>query len=210
MAASKLQKQIRNELKKSPGKAIALASLALVAAYFWGDLLMSDESQAPSPDAAMALSGTAVPAAPSASAGQVAPAPVATEWRQIATWIEQDIHMRPAELTTTERDPFVLQVAVEEPAAEEAPAEVEAEPAELFDPEELGLVLTSTAVGHGRAAALINGRAYVEGRTITTQDGQQFRVSRVLPKRVVLERGGKQFELTLAKREQDDSGDGLP
>jgi hypothetical protein len=210
MAASKLQKQIRNELKKSPGKAIALAGLGVVAVYFWGDLLMSKDSSgssAPPPPDATAI---AVTAAPAAAQQQTAPATPVTEWRQIAAWIEQDLHMRSADIASAQRDPFVLDVPVETPVAEAAPEEEEPEPIEELDPAELGLVLTSTAVGPHRAAALINGRAYIEGRMIKTADGQEFRLSQISPKRVVLERAGKHFELQLAEREAASSSNGLP
>ena len=72
-------------------------------------------------------------------------------------------------------------------------------------PEGLGLQLVSTVVGRRGGFATINGRAYAEREIVrvANQDGDQgedwleFRLVKVLPRAVLLERGGKQYQLQL-------------
>jgi len=95
------------------------------------------------------------------------------------------------------RDPFRI------PQNEAAKAEAEsglAKRALEETPEGLGMVLSGTIVGSHRRVAQINGKSYREGETVRlAKEGQQieFTLAAVHPRRIVLQRKGRQFELTL-------------
>jgi hypothetical protein len=211
MSLQKLQKRALRELKASPQKAAMLALLAVVAAWFWAPLVFKSRSNAaPTP---VAAAPTAVPSA--------SPAPIASTpgnpstapkprhpWQEVAARIERDPHMQPATLTVLakERNPFAPLAAI---AAIEMPAsaldakkqagedsEEEAVPAR---PDDLGLVLSSTLVGRKRRAALISGRTYELGSKISVE-GEAFRLVEVEPSRIVLERDGQQYTLSIKRR----------
>jgi hypothetical protein len=95
------------------------------------------------------------------------------------------------------RDPFLIP----QNEAAKAAAETELEKKTLeATPEGLGMVLSGTIVGSHRRVAQINGKSYRQGESVRlAKDGQQieFTLSAVHPRRVVLQRKGEQFELTL-------------
>ena len=66
-------------------------------------------------------------------------------------------------------------------------------------PDDLGLVLSTTMVGQSRRAALISGRTYELGSKIRVE-GEAFRLIEVEPNRIVLERDGEQFTLSIKRR----------
>ena len=80
-----------------------------------------------------------------------------------------------------------------------------AAPLEDIDPASLGLTLTGVALGSRRSTATINGKAYREGETIKVNaQGKDatpltFRLARVERYGVVLERGGKWWQIALPR-----------
>lgn len=202
-------KKLRREAVASPQKAALLGLLLLAAAYFWAPLLRqwtsspenAAESTAAQPPTAPASANSAPIATgnPTATASAVAAAPPKFHWRQLAEAIEHDPLMQPlppAAHLDAKRDPFVdpqppqtAQIAPES----ERPREDEATPGEL------GLVLSSTIVGPARRTAVVNGKVCTLGGELASGEGRVFVVTRIEPWGVVLERGGKQFELELPR-----------
>jgi hypothetical protein len=95
------------------------------------------------------------------------------------------------------RDPFLI------PQTEAAKAEPEIGPGKKpleATPGGWGMVFSGTIVGSHRRVAQINGKSYRQGDTVKlARDGQQieFTLAAVYPRRIVLQRKGEQFELTL-------------
>ena len=121
--------------------------------------------------------------------------------------MQNDPRMTAASGLPGRADPFHEVVAKLTPEEEKRQAEAEekTEVAETPpDPQSLGLVISSTIVGPRRRVALVNGKAYAEGGTliVTANDRPiEFRLAKVHPRGVVLEREGKTFEVKLARAE---------
>lgn len=205
-------KKLRREAIASPKKAALLGLLLLAAAYFWAPLLRqwtrSPENTAESTPALAASQPLAPPGAnlppvatgsPTAAASAIAAAPPKFHWRQLAEAIQTDPLMRPlppaAELDAN-RDPFV---DPKPPQTVQATAEPQPPPEDEATPGELGFVLSSTIVGPARRTAVVNGKVCTLGVELASGEGRVFVVKRIEPWGVVLERGGKQFELELPR-----------
>jgi hypothetical protein len=211
MSLQKLQKKALRELKASPKKAAMLALLALVAAWFWAPLVMKPHSSAPSQAPPVAAAAPAAPiptTGPARLAGQVAPPKQQMTWQDIAATIDRDPRMVPTTLTglAEDRNPFAPPAGAA--ASDQATAEQEdgkksgdaVQPEKpAAEPDELGLVLSSTLVGRSRRAALISGRTYELGSKIRVE-GESFRLVEVEPNRIVLERDGQQYTLSIKRR----------
>lgn len=194
----KLGRRLRREASGNPKKVWALGILLLVAGTAWLRL-MAGWMSAESPDGATSGPSTAATAADAtpASPSEVKPKPFGS-WRTIANAIDADALMQSADLASTIRgreSPF------QKPPGLDAEREDAAAPAEVIPdrrkPSEVGLVLDSTVVGRRKSTALINGRVYQPGRKIAAADGLVFTLLQVHPKRVILERDGRQYELSL-------------
>ncbi len=207
-------KRLRRETAANPTKAAILGGLLLVAMYFWAPLVWSwigpSPEEAKSPTVAAEDVPTPLAGFPSALASakhqdttQGKKQKKASEypWSRVTQWIEQDAAMRPVVEPSTARDPFVAVVAklVEAPQSEvPKPAEAAVE----VTPDSLGLVLSSTLVGPRRRTALINGRSYQQGRVVALEQGGrqlEFKLAEVHPRRAVLTRDNKRYELTVPK-----------
>ena len=212
-------KKLRREATANPKKAGLLGLLLLVAVYFWAPLLRQwTRSAENAPDTSAAAPPAAATSAP--PGGAVAPplaaatpvealtpsAPTAAasatprfHWKQLVAAIESDPRMRPVEPPAelaAQRDPFI---DPRPPAVAEAAPEVAGERSEDVTPGELGLVLSSTIIGHQRRTALVNGKVYAAGRELEARDGVVFVVRDIEPWGIVLERAGKRFELELPR-----------
>lgn len=217
-------KKLRREATANPKKAGLLGLLLLVAVYFWAPLLRqwtrSAENAPDTSAAAPPAAATSAPPAAATSGGAVAPplaaatpvgtptlsapaaapsAPPKFHWKQLVAAIESDPRMRPVEPPAglvAQRDPFI---DPRPPAIAEAATEVAGERSEDVTPGELGLVLSSTIIGHQRRTALVNGKVYAAGRELEARDGVVFVVRDIEPWGIVLERAGKRFELELPR-----------
>lgn len=215
MNAKRLTRRLRREVTANPKKAAVLGLLVLVALYFWAPLMWRWIARAgsrakPVQAAATAKDTPPVPDAPAPmrKAGKGRNATTQDKkgspdraWDELARSIDQDPRMKPAGVPSISRDPFhaVAPEVAEKPKTEEMRA---AEAAAAMTPEQLGLVLSSTLIGPVRRTALVNGRTYEQGGTIRcAKDGQplEFTLSEVHPRRIVLTRQGKRYELTIAQ-----------
>jgi len=183
-----------------------LGVLLLLACYYWGPLAWgwisaSDDSSEP----AAAQAGDDLdqgPWAAIASAQTETPTPTKTlqyPWTQLDEWIRQDPATIPAENPAGWRDPFsVVSAGIETDQHEEAqPDEPQVTPATL------GVELSGTLVGPHRRVALIGGKAYREGQTITVDQNDQpiqFELVEVHPQRIVLNLQGTRFDLAIPER----------
>lgn len=203
MSFAKYKKQLQREIGANPGKAGVLALLLAVALYFWAPLVMKwfgGPASAP-PDADVAEQET--PSAGTQTDGTAATreTPSRPAWTAVAEWIEKDAHTKPVLELKQTRDPFLAHV--ERIAAEEEKQEVEevvVRPA--VTPESLGLEVTSTIVGTQRRTAVIDGRAYAEGRRVIKQAGEHtfvFELAEVHPRHVVLMHDDHRFELKIKR-----------
>ena len=215
MNAKRLTRRLRRELTANPKKAAVLGLLVLVALYFWAPLvwrwIAPGNSRAKPAKAAATNEGmppvlSGLAPSPKSARGRNATTqekklPPSRPWDEVARWIENDPRMKPAGELPNSRDPFhaVAREVAEKPKSEEIKAAA-AEAAAAMTPEKLGLVLSSTLIGPQRRTALVNGRAYEQGGTIHgAKDGRQFAftLSEVHPRRIVLVREGKRYELTI-------------
>ncbi len=212
MSLQKLQKKALRELKASPQKAAMLALLGVVAAWFWAPLVFKSNAHAtpaaPLPVAAAPAAGAPATLAPSTVSAAQGKEQMA--WTEVASAIDHDARMSPATLTglAEERNPFVPPVNLaandrDLAAKEDAKKKSEEDAAEAEQhaagPDDLGLVLSSTLVGNSRRAALISGRTYELGSKIRVE-GEAFRLVEVEPNRIVLERDGQQYTLSIKRR----------
>jgi len=198
-------KKLRREIVAKPKKAAALGLLLVAALYFWVPLLMGPT--AVQPGAVAPVAGAPTPSAPTAAAAPVeGPKPVQKSWQQLAAAIDADPRMRSVETWNNHRDPFEFVATV--PNHNEHPELQAAEPqAPALNPSEAGLVLYSTLLGSRRRMALINGRRYGIGDSVSgdkQKSTAQFVVSEIEPRRVVLKRDGERFELKLGAAASED------
>jgi hypothetical protein len=193
-----------------PKKAAVLGMLVLVALYFWAPLLGGwlgkreppDDLAATSGDAGIGrASGSRRPAPGHAeSTGATEPKAPGCPWTTLDEWIRGDPRTRPTVDLPESVDPFrasAPEAAVVTDADEEEPEEiVEAAVA----PGALDLALSSTVVGAHRRLALIGGRAYEQGQTVSVRQGDrsiEFELVEVFPRRVVLRQGDDEYELAI-------------
>lgn len=200
MNIKRILRQLRREAIANPKKAAVLGLLVLVAMWFWLPLLRglaTPDEQAPSGS----ITEPVVSAAKKDASAGVASATREPDspqhpWHKLVEWMESDPRTSAAKVSPR-RDPFAgpeklaTAVRVEDPA-EESEA--------TLTPEGLGMVLSSTLVGPRRRVALISGRSYREGEIVRqVKQGQEFTfmLAEVHPRRVILERNGRQFKLEI-------------
>jgi hypothetical protein len=209
---NRLTRKLRRELTANPKKAAVLGLLALVAMYFWAPLVWgwvggrgkaekAAAKVAPVEGVPVPLTATAqaVSAVPQGTSNQTKESLPAHPWDRLAQWMDQDSRMQPpAGEFADSRDPFqAVEETIAEPETEESEKEETA-----ATPEDLGLVLSSTLVGPQRSIAMINGKPYRQGRTVELKkNGQtlEFVLKEVHPRRIILQRQDKQFELTIPR-----------
>jgi hypothetical protein len=201
-----LAKKLQREAKANPVKAAALGVLLLVAGYFWAPLVKGFVSPAATAPAATATAGA--PATPAPAPTPTVDAPKAPEspvydWQRYAQLLDDDVKMRTSAELPSPRDPFKSR-EVERPeiASVKTAAQLKAAEAPPLEPREAGLVLSSTFVGPRTQIALIGGKPYRIGDRVRVQkDGikASFNLIDVQPRLVVLERNGKQYELTITR-----------
>lgn len=204
MSVSKLIKRLRREASAHPKKAAILGLLAAGALWFWVPLMWGWVGPAgPTKTTGGKQASAAVEATPVAA--QEVPVKQATApWGQIVAWMERDPRMRPLTQTPGRPDPFhnmVSEAALAQQRKTETEKELEPKAVQPPpDPQSLGMVLSSTVVGSHRRVALVNGKAYFEGGSLVLSDNDQpiaFKLVRVHPKGVVLERDGISYEVNL-------------
>jgi len=208
MSLNKLARQLRREAMGNPKKAAILAVLVLVAVYFWGPLVwgwVAPEEASGEPPNAKA-EATAEPATFANTAlaqsqelpdkeQKACPHP----WTQLDEWMREDPMTTPAEEVTGWRDPFASALAVVEVDQHEA---VQAAVAPVT-PESLGVELSGTLIGPRRRVALIGGKAYRAGQTVTVDHAGRpihLQLVEVHPRRIVLEWEGNRFDLAIPEQ----------
>lgn len=169
MNAAKLARALKQELQRSPAKAVLLAGGLVVALYFWLPLLAGwlpghdDSRTTPTAVEAAALPPATAwaAAAPSAAAG-----PAELTWTELRDQLARDPRRRPAQLDRVPRDPF--QWVGQPPAdADDTPDQAGHRDEQLpADPAELGLVLNGTVVGPRQRRAQINGTTFAENELL--------------------------------------------
>jgi hypothetical protein len=163
----------------------------------------------------MARNGLERPPVTADAAPAQAAAP-ANSWEQMSAALEADPLVRSVEVAAIQSDPFRIDFDQFAPPVlfeDESHDPAEASPrsgkplvrnatgddAETGTPKAPpGLVLKSTIVGVHRRAALINSKLYYEGKEVYV-DGEVYRLTTVLPRKVVLSRGPDLFELEIAR-----------
>jgi hypothetical protein len=217
MSLNKLVRQLRGEARANPKKAAILGVLGLVALYFWGPLVwgrVAPEQASggpPGTDGHRPEVGRLVPeadanAAPFPSTASTQPQPSAKEeeqacpypWTQLNEWMRQD-PMTTAEDLTGWRDPFDPIVSAEDMDEHERAQAG----APQVTPESLAVELSGTLIGPRRRVALIGGKAYREGQTVTIDHSGQpveLNLIEVHPRRIVLEWEGNRLDLAIPER----------
>ncbi len=197
MSLQRLSRQLQRDLKANRKKAAMLGVLAVVAGWFWYPLVFKPKpSDAAAPVAAVAsvpMTSTTptTPAMPGSSAAK----DTRLAWQDLSRWMTDDPQMQPYVPRDGElRNPFLdrSDAKIVEPELEPAvPSLVGVEPSDL------GLVLTSTAVGRNKRFASISGQRYEEGSDVPTSAGVAFKLKRVKPSQVILEHDDQQITLNI-------------
>jgi hypothetical protein len=189
--------------------------MALVALYFWAPLVwhwfVPATGKRPVSGLVTGLILTDDPAEPASKAkGWSA---TKFRWEKVRQLITSDRCMVSAVFEDRWIDPFARRDVAS--AAEQTPqTTVQAAAPVEAGPRELGLTLTSVAIGAKRRTATINGEIYREGEVIAVGEtdkatsGIEFRVVRVSASGVELERNGRTFVLELS-RPSLGKGDGM-
>jgi hypothetical protein len=202
-------RRLEREVRGNPTKAAGLGVLLLIAGYFWAPLIAqlfgsggpatpapANVAAAPQPPAQAII----VPSLQKAAGGEV----LAYDWQRYAKLIDDDSRMDGSAPLPEGSDPFREdQPIVEAETSLAAEAVEESEPEEApITPAEAGLVLGTTLVSTNKKVAEINGRSYGINDQVKTAKGDldaNFRVLEIYPRRVVLERLGKRFELKIPR-----------
>lgn len=200
--------QLIHDLKASWKKTALLGVLLAVGLCFWIPLLIrtvsggSRESGIAEPvAAAIDLAVAARPSTPNdPSPGQnVAPE---FHWAVAAKLFQTDPLLQSADVMAVDRDPFQIDATqfplpVQTVDATHPADEVPTKGTSSASPQPLdGAVLKSTVIGPSRRAAFINSRLYYEGRSLNLGD-ETYHVAAIYPRRVVLRRGQKVYELSI-------------
>ena len=205
MKLDKLVKQIRRDASANPKKAAALGLMLLVALYFWAPLVgkwLGNSGKKPVRTENASLILTDDPAEPTSQTKGKSAAKF--RWERVRQLIRSDPHMTTATFDTTWIDPFAAREQPP-PGAAASPAAGDAATASALGPHEAGLTLTSIAIGSQRRMATISGDTYRENEMVVVGGkdnaaaGMEFRVVRIGPQSVDLERGGRTFTLELSK-----------
>lgn len=203
-----LKNRLLHELKASAAKSAVLGSLLLVGLYFWVPPLWravgfgGHKPPAPSASSVAVESPAPPPAVPNAVSPSAADATHTAHvtWDRAADVLEHDPLVKSADAAAIGGDPFridhgqfpppiLFAAEATNPVSKPAPVETAAE---LPD----DVVLKSTIIGRTRRAAFINTRLYHEGADVRV-GGETYRLESVHPRRAVLTRGGKTFELKI-------------
>jgi len=214
----KLAKQLRRDVAANPKKAAALGLMLVVALYCWGPLVWSwmSSNQGKKTDQAQLanLILTDDPLEPADKAKNRSKARF--RWEKVRPLLAQDPRMVSATFEDVWIDPFGKPVIATdqsgEPGAPGGTTMVATSEAALTTPAEMGLTLSSVAIGPRRRAATISGERYYVGDEITSTNKDsglptaKFRVAKITSQGVELERNGKTFMLRL-ERSRLASGD---
>lgn len=208
MSLNKLARQLRREAMANPKKAVILALLVLVAGYFWGplvwDWVASEQAPGAPPEVKAEAATEPAPFADAASAqSQELPdkqhKASSHPWTQLDEWMRADPMTTPAEDVAGWRDPFDSdRASVEADHDEEAP--VAAAP---VTPQDLGVELSGTLIGPRRRVALIDGKAYRVGQSVTVDRAGRpihLQLVEVHPRRIVLEWEDDRFDLAIPEQ----------
>ncbi len=120
---SRLGKQVKRELVKSPIKAAILGIMVLVAAYFWVPLVWNWIRPEQSEAAPVAANGAMPATVEQVETAVVVPQkavvapqkPVERDWTQLIDWMASDTRTLPAVLPADARNPFVDDLASQPP-----------------------------------------------------------------------------------------------
>ena len=208
MNLDKLASQLRRDMAANPKKAAALGLMVVVALYCWGPLVWdwvqsaqnnkADQSQL----AKLILTDDPLEPADKAKGRSKA----RFRWERVRPLLAQDPYMASATFDAVWTDPFGLAAGDSEeqggsPLISGSSSGTGAE----LDPSQLGLVLSTVAIGRNRSGATISGERYYEGDeiTITRKDGNlpvaRVRVKRITHQGVELECQGKTLVLRLER-----------
>lgn len=169
MNLPRLANQLKNEAKKSPAKVAVLSGLVLVGIYFWAPLLLEwfggGSKAALETITEQVASLDLLPA----SQPEVETAVAEFDWYAVNQWIEQDEQMNSAILAEELLDPFregaILKSNARKKQNKKKKDEEDAK--KEITPDDLRLELTSTIVGPRGRFAIIKGKQYIEGGTIS-------------------------------------------
>ena len=199
MKLGRVVKQLRREMLASPKKAAVMGLLALVALYFWAPLLLrwvhptsgAVAEAKPEPPKAVAIEmPTDLLTKPKS------PAAKQHTWQDLVRWLDADERTKPAAELAQTCNPFRIP-RPQSVQHSERPKVVDLP----VSPQSVGLALSSTIVGQDRRVARLNGKTYAEGRRVevVTKDGRKlaFILVEIEPRRVLLERLGMVYELTI-------------
>ncbi len=226
--AKQLKKELTRNPKKTAALAmVSIVALWFWGPLVWKWMAIAgDGTDSPQVAAAKPLApGTPPPATPSAAedaASAIEKKIRKFTWDKLLSRMTHDDRMQPATLAALPRDPFAMSAA-EQTIVESLPpgdtnntSSPRVTPAEPT-PESLGLKLEGTLVTNQRRRATISGEDYLEGDLVTIdantttgataapgptpgkQAGVEFLLELVEPRRVILSRHDKQYELMLTR-----------
>jgi hypothetical protein len=216
----KLAKQLRRDLAANPKKSAALGLMVAVALYCWGplvwDWLHSDEGKKTDQSQLAHLILTDDPLEPADKAKSRSKARF--RWEKVRPLLAQDPRMVSATFDEVWIDPFGKPAAAaedndESQSASSAVTTAKAAAAEV-SPADMGLTLSSIAIGSRRRAATISGERYFVGDEITVNSNNgslpptKLRVASITPHGVELECNGKTISLRL-ERSRLANGDAI-
>ena len=197
-------------------KAGILAVLAVVAACYWANLAWSwagdgktaaaksSSRTAKSMETNEIATGLAAPINSIDTAENQSGRPQ-DDWQQIAKWIENDPRTAAVDVLPGRTDAFETDEEIEEVEKEEKKAEPEVQQVKATPtPQELGMELSSTLVVANGGFALIDGKSYRIGNSVTSaEDGHQtsFRLTEIHTRHVVLEHDNSNYKLFLPEKE---------
>jgi hypothetical protein len=203
----KLVRQLRRDITASPKKAAALGLMVLVALYFWAPMVWGWMAPGKGGASSTASAGDVI-----LEDDPVDPAAQARKQRQVFHWervrrkVLADPRMTPARYDLAWNDPFRGLAATTTNPQSVAGSQAEAAMSLGGDPAQLGLSLTSVAIGRVRRSATISGESYREGEMVpaggpqgSAGRGIEFRLVHVGFHEVKLERGGRTYTLELSR-----------
>lgn len=220
MKSNKFARQIRREAKSHPAKAVILGILAIVAVCYWASLAWSwvDDGKGECGKSAKTnatsskenvlppgLDPEKILAAELGKNARTQTDKTPHDWKQIVEWIESDPRTVAADMLPGRADAFVT---AEEPTDQEKKREDQAKPAVKIvrpdpTPQQLDMELSSTLVGPGGGVAMIGGKTYRIGHTVTSEkDNHQtpFTLTEIHAQYVRLGHKDKQYKLLLPER----------
>ncbi len=192
-----LVQQLLRECKQSPGKATVLGVLLLVGLW----VCWPQGEETPSPAAVAAPASPAVPASGAISEGRSSqPVP---PWQQWLRQNQQQLWKQPP--AEALQNPNAFAPLVQEVTQEQklpSDSDTRQPPAET-KPAVPQWRLSGVSLGRGRAVALIDGRAYLQGDKLRWKD-QQFTLRQITREGVILENTqGQTLELKLPRPDED-------